>query len=253
MSYTLLLRLAGPMQSWGVSSRFSIRETLLEPSKSGIIGLLCAATGWDRAADTHDLAGQSRTLVDLARLLMGVRVIREGVLRRDYHTAQNVLRAKAKLKPGKAPSKSDLQETVLSDRYYLSDAYFIVGLQCDDEELLLALDKALSRPRWPLCLGRKAFVPSLPVRWGTVNDPTAGVIPRPLIEAVLEARDPLHHKEADQTKRLVCDNEVDTNTLDDKWIAVSQNQRTDVPLSFSQRRFAPRDVLTFMPTDYVSF
>ena len=38
---TLLLRLAGPMQSWGVQSRFSVRDTGLEPSKSGVIGLLC--------------------------------------------------------------------------------------------------------------------------------------------------------------------------------------------------------------------
>ena len=30
MPYTLLLRLAGPLQAWGVSSRFSIRETLEE-------------------------------------------------------------------------------------------------------------------------------------------------------------------------------------------------------------------------------
>jgi len=40
---TLLLRLAGPMQSWGLSSRFTIRDTSLEPSKSGVLGLLCAA------------------------------------------------------------------------------------------------------------------------------------------------------------------------------------------------------------------
>ncbi len=42
---TLLLRLAGPMQSWGVQSRFTIRGTGLEPSKSGVIGLVCAALG----------------------------------------------------------------------------------------------------------------------------------------------------------------------------------------------------------------
>ena len=35
---TLLLRLAGPMQSWGTQSRFFTRDTGLEPSKSGVIG-----------------------------------------------------------------------------------------------------------------------------------------------------------------------------------------------------------------------
>lgn len=251
MSHTLIMRLAGPMQSWGVSSRFSIRETLLEPSKSGVIGLLCAATGWDRAADTHDLAGQLRTLADLARLPMGVHVIREGVLRRDYHTAQNVLRAKAKLKSGKAPGKGDLQETVLSDRYYLSDAYFLVGLQSSDEALLSALDEALGQPYWPLCLGRKAFIPSLPVRFGTVDYPRAGVVNDSLLTALLEADDP-YEKQKTDVGRIVCDQGIDTSILENAFVPVSQNQRTDVPLSFSSRRFAPRDVLTLMPTAHVS-
>ena len=39
----LLLRLAGPLQAWGVKSRFTIRATELAPTKSGIIGMLAAA------------------------------------------------------------------------------------------------------------------------------------------------------------------------------------------------------------------
>lgn len=35
----LLLRLAGPLQSWGTSSRFTRRATDRAPSKSGVIGL----------------------------------------------------------------------------------------------------------------------------------------------------------------------------------------------------------------------
>ena len=45
---TLLLGLAGPLQSWGTTSRFDRRETDLEPSKSGVLGLVCAALGRDR-------------------------------------------------------------------------------------------------------------------------------------------------------------------------------------------------------------
>ena len=44
----LLLRLAGPMQSWGIQSRFSVRDTGLEPSRSGVVGLLCCALGRTR-------------------------------------------------------------------------------------------------------------------------------------------------------------------------------------------------------------
>ena len=46
----LLMRLAGPMQSWGTQSRFLHRDTGREPSKSGVIGVLCAALGRPRDA-----------------------------------------------------------------------------------------------------------------------------------------------------------------------------------------------------------
>ena len=55
----LLLRLCGPMQSWGVQSRFSVRDTGLEPSKSGVVGLLAAALGRPRDAEIADLAGSA--------------------------------------------------------------------------------------------------------------------------------------------------------------------------------------------------
>ena len=71
--HTLLLRLSGPLQSWGVQSRFSIRDTGLEPSKSGVVGLLCAALGRPRSAPVDDLAA----------LQMGVRVDQQGHLTYD--------------------------------------------------------------------------------------------------------------------------------------------------------------------------
>src|ERR1039457_3308223 len=74
---TLLLRLAGPMQSWGLDSRFDQRDTGLEPSKSGVLGLVCAALGKPR----DDRAGPWPSLSQLASLRMGVRVMREGTLR----------------------------------------------------------------------------------------------------------------------------------------------------------------------------
>src|SRR5690606_42030899 len=84
---TLLLRLVGPMQSWGTTSRFDERETLHEPSKSGVIGLICAALGRDR----------QEPIDDLCALRMGVRVDREGVLMRDYVTATGVVNAAGKV------------------------------------------------------------------------------------------------------------------------------------------------------------
>jgi CRISPR system Cascade subunit CasD len=82
---------------------------------------------------------------------MGVRVDREGSIKRDYQTAQNVAKAGGGIKP-----------TEISDRFYLADAVFLVALE-GDAELLKNMDANLQRPAWQLFLGRKSFVPGLPV------------------------------------------------------------------------------------------
>ncbi len=148
----LLLRLAGPMQSWGTRSRFSNRDTGLEPSRSGVVGLLCAALGIPREDD------ESLKQFAVEKMPMAVRVDREGRLMRDYHTAQEVMRASGK----------STQETVLSERFYLADADFLVGLG-GERPFLGKLANALAEPRWQLSLGRKAFVPGLPVCEGVVD------------------------------------------------------------------------------------
>ena len=84
----LLLRASGLMQSWGVQSRFGVRDTGLEPSKSGVVGLLCAALGRRR----------DEPIDDLAALTMGVRVDQEGTMGRDYQTASDVLKASGGIK-----------------------------------------------------------------------------------------------------------------------------------------------------------
>jgi len=127
------------MQSWGVASRFSERDSGLEPSKSGVVGLLCAALGRGRAEPVEDLAA----------LRMGVRVDREGALHYDYQTAQEVARA----------SGQGHQSTVVSRKHYLADACFLVGLE-GDSALLEEVYVALRNPVWSLCLGRKSYLPS---------------------------------------------------------------------------------------------
>ena len=57
MSYSLLLLLKGPMQSWGDESRYHTRATASTPSKSGVVGLLAAAQGRRRMDPIEDLAG----------------------------------------------------------------------------------------------------------------------------------------------------------------------------------------------------
>lgn len=137
---TLLLRCVAPMQSWGTSDAFQLRGTEHEPSKSGIIGLICAALG----------RGRSKAIDDVAALRMGVRIDRPGSLEVDFQTAQQVAKAGGGL------------DNQLSERYYLADAAFLVGLE-GDKALLEMIQQALINPVWPLFLGRKSYLPSCPI------------------------------------------------------------------------------------------
>lgn len=148
---TLLLRLAGPMQSWGTTSRFDERDTGKEPSKSGVIGLLAAALGINREVWNEELQG-------LAALVMGVRHDRPGVLKRDYQTA-GCAASDTMIRADGSVSK----DGVTSHRDYLADAVFLVGLQGPDRSLLERAHAALQNPVWPLALGRKSYVPAEPV------------------------------------------------------------------------------------------
>lgn len=147
---TLVLRLVGPMQSWGTTSRFDQRDTGKEPSKSGVVGLLAAAMGIDR----ENWVG----LEPLTRLSMGVRHDRPGVPKRDYQTAGCAATDTVKKADG-----TDSKDGVVSQRFYLADAAFLVGLATEDSTFLETIHAALRNPVWPLALGRKSYVPAEPI------------------------------------------------------------------------------------------
>ena len=207
---TLLLQLVAPMQSWGVQSNFTNRDTGLEPSKSGVIGLLCAALGRDRA----------EPIADLAALRMGVRVDLEGILKTDYHTAKSVMRANGK-------PFANLKGTELSQRYYLADAAFLVGLE-GDASVLRAVNDALLHPRWMLFLGRKAFVPSLPI--GLENS----LQEFDLVTALLRHKPIVDRADPSRPMRFVIED------------MAGESVRPDQPISFAEgnRRFSDRRVKT---------
>lgn len=139
----LLMCFDAPMQSWGTTSRFTHRDTALEPTKSGVIGLLAAALGLPR--DHGDIERLGR------ELKLSVRVDREGLLERDYHTVQNV--------PNTDASNT---QTVVTNRYYLADALFLVGVEGSRSDID-AIHAAVQHPNWPIHFGRKAFVPARPL------------------------------------------------------------------------------------------
>jgi CRISPR system Cascade subunit CasD len=205
---TLLLRLQGPMQSWGTTSRFDERETQLEPSKSGVLGLICAALGRDR----------KKPVDDLAALRMGVRVDREGIPMRDYQTAMGVFLASGKVDEGR---------TVVSPRFYLADAAFLVGLEGQDRNQLRAIQKALGSPVWPLSLGRKSFVPGLPVQ---LRDGLKDQDLKSALESYPRLAPPQHGQRKDGLRIMV-------------EHASEGSMRLDQPIApFSERCFGPRFV-----------
>ncbi|MFJ5779764.1 type I-E CRISPR-associated protein Cas5/CasD [Streptomyces sp. NPDC093094] len=135
----LVLLLAGPLQSWGASSRFTRRTTESAPTKSAVIGLLAAAAGIERDDDTR--------LAPLTVLRFGVRIDQPGTRIRDFHTAHHTDTGKA---------------MPLSERYYLADAVFVAAVE-GEHGLLSSLHQAVRAPVYPPFLGRRSCPPARPV------------------------------------------------------------------------------------------
>jgi CRISPR system Cascade subunit CasD len=152
----LLLRLAGPLQSWGSTSRHNRRTTSSEPTKSGVVGLLAAAQG-RRRTDPVD---------DLARLELAVRLDAPGQLRRDYHTASRLdggaLPSAMVSAQGRQRPTSPRKDTHVTERFYLEDAVFVVAVT-GTAGVLGALAEAVRSPAFPLALGRRSCVPTQPL------------------------------------------------------------------------------------------
>ncbi|NJQ05991.1 type I-E CRISPR-associated protein Cas5/CasD [Streptomyces lonarensis] len=136
----LLMRLAGPLQSWGASARFARRGTENAPTKSGVLGMLAAAQG----------RGRSTPVDDLAALRFGVRIDQPGDRLRDYQTAKHQVSQKS---------------MPVSERFYLADAVFVAAVE-GDAELLAELHRALLAPVFLPFLGRRSCPPARPVDMG---------------------------------------------------------------------------------------
>jgi len=156
----LALLLDGPMQSWGFASRFQRRTTGLHPTKSGVLGLICAAMGLAKGSNE-----ERAMLPELAKLRMSsIAIPREvpgadtslPILRlEDYHTVLGTRRASGKMN----------EDAVVTRRQYLLDARF--GVILAGERLILdRITAALQNPTWGVWLGRKSCIPAQPILRG---------------------------------------------------------------------------------------
>ena len=157
----LLLRLAGPMQSWGTDSKFQDRGSGEYPSKSGVIGLIAAAKGRSRE-DSVD---------DLSKFTFGVAVCHHGEFMAD--SPQTAIHGSLNYKGANN-----------ADRYcfkkrYISDAIFFCGLECD-RKTAEEIKYDLTHPAFPLFLGRRSCPVTQPLVAGIVD----GTLREALVAAV---------------------------------------------------------------------
>jgi CRISPR system Cascade subunit CasD len=152
----LALRLAGS-QSWGTKSNFGHRDTEKSPTISGVVGVLGCAMGKPREETKSD---GFPTWQELASCSIVVRIDHPGTVCGDFQTAHDVITSDEKGK-----------KNVISWRYYLSDADFLVLIE-GPANLIDRLSKAVSNPVWNIYLGRKSFPPLMPLNEGVIEDQT---------------------------------------------------------------------------------
>ncbi|MCX8673054.1 type I-E CRISPR-associated protein Cas5/CasD [Bifidobacterium sp. B4001] len=232
----LLLRLSGPLQSWGSSSRFEVRHTGTEPTKSAVIGLLASAQGRLRGDEIEDLL----------HLHFGVRIDQPGRLVNDMQTAEqkhqitnnHVVKIEVSEEEGsfkcKKKTRRHKSDRLVTHRYYLSDAKFLVALGADSA-LLEGLDQALRHPRWSLYLGRRACPPDYPVSLGLVQEEH---VDQALRTYPWIAADWYKKRHKGRQLEVVCDK----GCAPDVGNGLISSQ-TDIPVSFgSARKYAVRTV-----------
>ncbi len=218
-----LLRFEGPLQAWGDHrSKFRVRYTYDAPTKSGVIGLLCAALGVSRRQADEEWLSKLNTL------LMGVRVDRPGLTSWDYQTigaGLGLVQANGQIK----------RQTLLSRREYLCDASFLVALQ-GEETLIREIQYALEKPVWPPYLGRKSCPPSVPVL-----EPQQGEFVH-LMDALRSVPWRRRHSDDETPEKL--DIWLDKEAFSSNCpISFKETVWFDVPVSFELPSHKPRIVL----------
>lgn len=133
---TILLKLTGPMQSWGTSSRFETRMSDYYPSKSGVIGIIAASLGYNRDEDEK--------IQKLNDLDFAVRVDQEGVLKKDFHIAI------------KLDDNGNAEKPYVTNRYYMEDAVFVVAISHEDEVWIEEILQGLKYPYFQPFMGRRS-------------------------------------------------------------------------------------------------
>ena len=133
---TILLKFAVPLQSYGTDSHFDNRKTDFYPSKSSVIGLISACLGYRRY--------QTEQIQALNALNFAVRVDQAGMLLRDFQTVK------------KLKNNGTVESAYVTNRYYLQDAVFVVGISHPDDQMMEQIYYAFNHPYFQPFLGRRS-------------------------------------------------------------------------------------------------
>ncbi len=157
MNQFILLYLAAPLQSWGNDSRFDARRTLHFPTKSGIFGMLLAASG--------DSGPQEELLAQMNSGAMQVISFQEKQpLLTDFHMVGSGYNPTDDWEKLLIPKTSEGKSAVgggakLTYRDYLTNCSFAVVLEFS-KDLATKFATALQHPVYTPYLGRKCCVPT---------------------------------------------------------------------------------------------
>lgn len=214
----LALFLDAPLQSWGYQSRFDQRTSLSSPTRSGIIGMICAAMGIDRAdaeflTRCKTLHMKSYTFMQEGRLV-------------DFHTVGGGFDPKTQRHHMVRKANDNTPSTVVTRREYLLNSRFGVILS-GQGDFLEEIEKSLKNPMWGIWLGRKSCIPASPVCRGVFPEEAAA------LESICSAF---------RETGIAREPEVLRSVQEVSGFSDGHDTLMDVPESFAKRIFTPRRV-----------
>ncbi|AUW07376.1 type I-E CRISPR-associated protein Cas5/CasD [Vibrio campbellii] len=175
----VLMWLESPIQSWGYDSRFGRRDTLLFPTKSGVLGIICNALG--REGEQSDFLSEFIELdiqvYAFPRSVDGM--IKNLPMLKDFHMVGSGYDDKDPWELLHIPKTSEGKKVVgggskMTYRYYLQDMAFAVLLEIPSKRVSEIIE-SLQFPVYDLCLGRKCCVPTEFVYQGVFDVADEGV------------------------------------------------------------------------------
>lgn len=153
--------LEGPLQSWGVNSKYGRRDTLQFPTKSGVLGIILCAMG--KGGEQKELLS-SLSCTDLQVDCFTSESHKLSMTLEDFHMVGANFDESDPWETLFVPKKSDgnpssIGGKKLTYRYYIQNMAFAVYLEVQDV-LVNDVCESLKNPVWPIFLGRKSCVPS---------------------------------------------------------------------------------------------